>query len=83
MTSPGKSRVRCRYATGLLSRGGTQGSRTLIRPAKSRVPCQLSERPMVTVTIVRLVLDRGVECSAPCIGYTPPVFAGRIAAIGG
>lgn len=39
LASPGKSRVRCRYATSLLSVGGTQGIRTLIPPVKSRVPC--------------------------------------------
>jgi hypothetical protein len=37
---------------------------------------------MVT-TIARLVLELGVERSAPCIGYTSPVFAGRVLAIGG
>jgi hypothetical protein len=37
---------------------------------------------MNMVTIVRLVLDLRVERSAPCMGYTSPVFAGRIAAIG-
>jgi hypothetical protein len=61
--------VRCRYATGLLSCGGT-------------VPRQLSERRVIMVTIARLVLDLGVERSAPCMGYTSPVFDDRIAAIG-
>jgi hypothetical protein len=35
------------------------------------------------VTIARLVLDLGVERGARCIEYTSPVFADRIAAIGG
>jgi len=43
----------------------------------------LSERPMIMVTIAHLVLQLGVERSAPCIGYTSPLFAGRVLAIGG
>ena len=71
LASPGKSRVRCRYASSLLSRGGTQGSRTLIPPVKSRVLCPLSERP-AWGAVARLVLY--LEFFSVRIGYTPPVL---------